>query len=183
MICRAPPIRAPCTMASPTPPQRLALLRQARWRRVRTCDEAADAEVGMAGKALRTAAAKPGEARHHVIAGAQRRDVGADRLHDAGTLVAEHDGAIERPAALAVDHVQVAVADAGGRRAYQDLAARRLVDLDGLDRERLVRLAKDRGLHLHAGLLTVAASTRSSRRRPAPSPAPGRGPSTTAARA
>src|SRR5256885_16523111 len=104
----------------------------------------------MAGEALREAAAKPGEARYHVIAGPQRRDVGADHLHDAGALVAEHDGPIERPAPLAVDDVQVAVADAGGRRAHQDLAARRLVDLDGLDRERLLPPGEECGPSLRA---------------------------------
>src|SRR5437667_355116 len=143
---------------------RLALLREARRRRVRTRDEAAGAEVRMAAEALRAAAAEPREARHHVITGSQRGHVGADGLDDAGALVAEHDGPVRRPAALAVHDVQVAVADARGGGADEDLAARRLVDLDRLDRQGLVRLAKDGGLHLHGALLIAAASSRASRR-------------------
>ena len=50
---------------------------------------------------------------------------------------------------IAVDHVQVAVADPGRRRADQHLAPPRLVDLHRLDRQRLVHLAKDGGLDLH----------------------------------
>src|SRR5438105_2576386 len=111
----------------------------------------------MAAEALRTAPAESRQARHHVIAGAQRRHVGADRLDDARALVAQHDGAIEGPAPLAIDDVEVAVADAGGRGAHEDLAAPGLVDLDRLHRERLVGLAKDRGLDLHGALPWVGA--------------------------
>jgi hypothetical protein len=52
----------------------------------------------------------------------------------------------------AVDHVQVAVAHPGRHGADQHLAARRLVDLDGLDGHGLVDPVKDRGADLHADL-------------------------------
>ena len=55
-------------------------------------------------------------------------------------------------AAQPVHHVQVAVADAGRDGAHEDLAPARLVDLDRLDRQRLVHLAKYRGLELHVAL-------------------------------
>src|SRR5438067_7862188 len=116
-------------------------------------------------EALRTRAAEAGEAGHHVVAGAQRRDVAADGLDDAGTLVSEDDRAIERPASHPVDDVQIAVAHAGGGGAHEHLAAPRLVDLDRLDRQRRVGLAKDGGVHVHDALLTAAGSSRSSRTR------------------
>ena len=72
-------------------------------------------------------------------------DVVADRLDDAGAFVAQHERPVEREAAEAVDHVQIAVADAGGDGAHQHLAAARLVDVDRLDGQRLVHLAEDGG--------------------------------------
>ena len=53
---------------------------------------------------------------------------------------------------MPVDDMQIAVADAGGRGAHQHLAAPRLVDLDRLDRQRLMHLAENRGLDLHVVL-------------------------------
>src|SRR5918994_3920738 len=91
-----------------------------------------------------------------MITGLDGGDVGADRLHDTGTLVAQHDGPIERPAPLAVDDVQIAVADARGRGAHEHLAPPGLVDLHRLDRERLVDLPEDRGLHAPGPLLMRA---------------------------
>src|SRR6185369_2048126 len=64
-------------------------------------------------------------------------------------LVAEHDAAVEGESAVSVDHVQVAVADAGGNGAYQDLAAERPVDVDRFDAYRHVRRAADGSFDLH----------------------------------
>ena len=107
----------------------------------------------MARQALRAAAAEPREAGDDVVADAHRRDVGADRLDDAGAFVAEHDRPVERKAADAVDDVQVAVADAGRHRAHQHLAAQGLVDVDRLDGQLLLHLAEYGGLDLHGGSL------------------------------
>ena len=131
--------------------QRLAVLRHARGGGIIARDDAAGAEIGMASEALRTGAAEAGQAGDDVIADAHGGDVLAHRLDDAGAFMAEQEGAVEREAAVAVDHVQIAVADAGGDRAHQDLAAPRLVDVHLLDRQRFVHLAEDRGCHLHGG--------------------------------
>ena len=103
----------------------------------------------MASEALRTIAAKPREAGDDVIARLDRRHLGADRLDDPRTLVAEHNRPVEREPALAVYHMQIAVAHPGRRGADQHFAAPRLVDVDRFDRQRLVHLAKDRGIDLH----------------------------------
>ena len=87
-----------------------------------------------------------------------RGDIVAHRLDDAGALVAQHERAIHREAAVAVDHVQVAVADAGGDGAHQHLAAPRLVDVDLLDGQRLVHLAEDGSGHFHGGRLMCGVS-------------------------
>ena len=143
MICRAPPMRAPWTIDSPTPPQPNTatvwpgLEPRAPQRRADAGEDAAahergaverqvgvdlhhrvlvqqhalgvaadagelperpapsataaaaptsarvttpaDAEVGVAAEALRAAPAEAGEARHHVVAGPQRRHVGRRR--------------------------------------------------------------------------------------------------------
>ena len=84
-----------------------------------------------------------------MVADAHAGDVGADRLDHPGALVTEHDRPVERPASDAVDDVQVAVADAGGDGAHQHLARHRPVEVDGLDGQRVVRLAEDRGFDLH----------------------------------
>ena len=71
---------------------------------------------------------------------------GADRLDDAGRLVAEDGGRRER--VEAVDEVQVAVADAAGDGAHEHLAPDGLVDVDVLDRERLVGAVEHGGFHV-----------------------------------
>jgi hypothetical protein len=100
-------------------------------------------------KALRATAAKTRKAGHHVIPRLDRGHIGANRLDDAGAFMAEHDRPVEREPPDTVDDMQIAVADAGGRRADQHLAPPRLVDLHRLDRQRLAHLAKDRSLDLH----------------------------------
>ena len=84
-----------------------------------------------------------------MVAHPHRGDVGTDRLDDAGALMPQHERAIEREAAVAIHHVQVAVADAGGDRAHQHLAAPGLVDVDRFDGQWLVHLAKYGGVDLH----------------------------------
>ena len=74
--------------------------------------------------------------------GPHRRHVGADRLDDAGALVAQDERPIEREPAETVHHVQVAVADAGGDRLHQDLPAPRLVEFYRFDRQWFVHFAK-----------------------------------------
>src|SRR5262245_52632285 len=106
----------------------------------------------MAAEALRAGAAEPGEARHHVITRLHGRDLGTDRLDHPGSLVAEHEGTVERVAAQAIDDVQVAVADAGGHGADQHLAAPRRVDVDSFDGEWRVYLAENGGLHGHGAI-------------------------------
>ena len=55
-------------------------------------------------------------------------NVGPDRLDDAGALVPEDHRT--RPLQRAVEVVVVAVAEAGGHRSHEDLAADRVVVLD-----------------------------------------------------
>src|ERR1051325_3064001 len=129
--------------------KRRALLREARRRAVRAGDDAAGAEVGMSRKTLRAAAAKPGETGDDMVARAHGRDIGADRLDHAGAFVAEHDRPVEREAADAVDDVEIAVADPGRDGAHQDLAADGLIDIDRLDRQRLLDFAEYGGFDLH----------------------------------
>src|SRR5712691_9102439 len=122
-------------------------------------DDTADAEVRVAGEALRAAPAEAGETGHHVIAGTQGGHLRAHRLDDAGALVAEDIWSIQREPPEPIHDVEVAVADAGRGGADEDLAAPRLVDVHRFDRQRLVHLPEDRGLHLHADLL-IASDTR-----------------------
>ncbi len=72
-------------------------------------------------------------------------DLRADRLDDAGRLVAEDRRRRER--VVAVDEVQVAVADAAGDGAHEHLAPDGLLDLDVLDRQGLVGTVEDGGFH------------------------------------
>jgi hypothetical protein len=78
-----------------------------------------------------------------------RRHLDADRLDDTRAFVPKDDRPIEWKPPDAVDNMQVAVADAGGRRADQHLAPPWLVDLHRLDRQRLPDPAKYRSLDLH----------------------------------
>ena len=85
----------------------------------------------MAGEAAIAVAAEDGEAGDDVVA---RLDVGnllADLFDDASGFVAEDCGRRERP--LALYEVEVAVADAAGSGAHDDLAGHGLVVLDLLD--------------------------------------------------
>ena len=107
----------------------------------------------MAAEALRTGAAEAGQAGDDVIADPHRGDVRAHCLDHARTFMAQQERAIEREASVAVDHVQIAVADAGGDGADQHFAAPGLVDVDLLNRQRLVHLAEDGGCHFHGGRL------------------------------
>ena len=127
----------------------VAVLRQPRPGRIRTRHDAAGAHVRMAAQALRAASAEAGETGDDVIAGPHGRHLGADRLHDAGAFVAQHERAIERVPADTVDDVEIAVAHAGRDGADEHLAAPRCVEVHVLDRQRLVHLAKDRGFHRH----------------------------------
>ena len=88
-----------------------------------------------------------------MVAGAHGRHVLANRLDDAGALVAEHDRPVGREAADTVDDMQIAVADAGRDGADQHLAPRWRVDIDRFDRQRRVRLAENGGFDLHRDLL------------------------------
>ena len=88
-----------------------------------------------------------------MIARLDRRHLGADRFDDPRTLMAENDRPVEREPTLPVDDVQIAVAHPGRRGADQHLAAPWLVDIDRFDRQRLVHLAKDRGVDVHLSAL------------------------------
>src|SRR5204863_4518783 len=74
---------------------RLAVLRQPRRRCVRPGDDAAGAQIGMTAEALLALAAKAGEAGDDMVADTHAGDARADRLDDAGALMAEHDRAVE----------------------------------------------------------------------------------------
>jgi hypothetical protein len=75
---------------------------------------------------------------------AEVRDAFAHIDHDAGALVAEHDGRREGDGAGS-DGI-VAVADAAGGKPDHDFAAARRFDLDFLDDDGLVDFAADDGL-------------------------------------
>ena len=78
------------------------------------------ADVRVARQTLLALAAEAREAGHDVVAGLDVGDPGAHRLHDPGTLVAQHEGS---PTAEhhALRDVQVAVAHAARHRPHQDL--------------------------------------------------------------
>src|SRR4030095_10722238 len=103
-------------------------------------------EMGLAGEQVLALAAEEREAADHVIAGPELAHLRAHRLHDARGLVAQDGGGgggIE-----AVHEVEVRVADAGSDGAHEHLAAHGLVDVDGLDGERLMRTVKDGVFHV-----------------------------------
>src|SRR3989449_1078232 len=147
--------------------ERLALLGEPRGPRLRTGDDTADAEVRVAGEALRAAPAEAGETGHHVIAGTQGGHLRAHRLDDAGALVAEDVWSIQRKPPEPIHDVEVAVADARRGGADEDLAAPRLVDVYRFDRQRLVDLPGDPGPYFHVDLLLASRN-----RGVAPAPAP-----------
>ena len=80
-----------------------------------------------------------------MIAGLHVRHLIANRLDDAGSLVPKDGGCGH--GVEPIDEVEVAVADAAGDGAHEDLARHRLIDLHFLDRERLVRRVEDCGFH------------------------------------
>ena len=84
-----------------------------------------------------------------MVARLDRRHLGPDRLDNAGALVPEHDRPVERKASDPIDDMQIAVAHAGRDGAHQHLARPRLVDLDLLDRQRRLHLAKNSGGGFH----------------------------------
>jgi hypothetical protein len=99
----------------------------------------------VAGETLLAGAAEDGEAADDVIARLNVGDLVADGLDDAGGLVAEDGGGGMRVGALY--EVEVAVADAAGGGADDDLVGDRLVELDVLDREGLLGAVEEGGFH------------------------------------
>src|SRR5206468_11230490 len=95
------------------------------------------------GQAVRTVSTEDRQTGDHVIAGLELGHVRADRLDDAGGLVAEDRG--RRKRVVPVDEVQVAVAHTARDRAHEYLTSDWLGDLDVLDRERLVGTVEDGG--------------------------------------
>ena len=89
-----------------------------------------------------------------MVAGLDGCDLGADRLDDAGALVAQYDRPVERKPPDAVDDMQVAVANSGRRGAHQHLAPPRPVDLDPFDRQRGMHLAKYGSGSFHGPVLS-----------------------------
>src|SRR3954454_21499767 len=83
-----------------------------------------------------------------MVAGLQRGDAGTDLADGARALMAED----RREPALGIEareDVGVGVTDAGGHQLDENLAGLRSFDVDGLDRERLLGLPRDRGARLH----------------------------------
>ena len=76
-------------------------------------------------------------------------DPRADLGHDAGRLVAEHER--QRLRQIAVDHVEVAVADPARRDADEHLPGLRRRQLDVEDLHGATRLPQHGGLHPHPG--------------------------------
>ena len=72
-------------------------------------------------------------------------DVAPDFLDHTCRLVAKHDR--HRRGVLALDEMQVAVAQTGDRGAHEHLARAGVVDLDILDGERLVGGVEDSSFH------------------------------------
>ena len=122
---------------------RRAVLRQPRRARLRARDDAAGAEIRMPAEALRAGAAEARQAGDDMVARAapsSRR--GRPPRRRTGALVAQHERPVERKPAEPVDDVQIAVADAGGDRSHQHLAAPWLVEFYRFDRQRFVHFAK-----------------------------------------
>ena len=89
------------------------------------------------------------EAEHHVVALGQALDAGADRLHDAGALVAEHEG--QRHLQPAGGHAEVGVADPRSAQGDPHLALAGIAQLHLLDGQGLAGLAQQGGGHFHLG--------------------------------
>ena len=96
------------------------------------------AQIGLAGTAHFAFTAFGGVEGNDVVAGPDAGYAGADRLHNAGALVAEHAG----KDALGVEAVQgvgVGVADAAGDDAHQHFALLRRHQIQFFDNQRLLR--------------------------------------------
>ena len=89
------------------------------------------AEVRMTREAVAARAAEAADARDHVIAGLHVGDLRADRLDDAGRLVAEHRR--HRARVLALHEVQVGVAQPRGGGLHQHLVRTDRADLHVVD--------------------------------------------------
>src|SRR5262249_34377746 len=98
------------------------------------------AQVDRAGDAVVAAAARLDPGEHHVVAWLEGRDVLADLLDDPGTLVPEHDRRGERQ--LHLLHGQVGVAHAARGELHHDLVGTRRLQLQRIDRERLVEVVE-----------------------------------------
>jgi len=99
----------------------------------------------MAGQALLARPAEHREARDHMIAGLHVRHQLADLLDDPGGLMSEHGrrGIWVQP----IDEVEVAVADTRRRRVHEHFARHRLIDVNLLDREWLMRPVENGSFH------------------------------------
>src|SRR4029077_4180866 len=95
--------------------------------------------------ALLAVSAENREASDHVIAGLQIRDLAADFLDDAGSLMPKHRG--RRPHVKSVDEVQVAVAYAARYCANDNFALLGFVDIDLFDCQRLIGSMENCGFH------------------------------------
>ena len=104
------------------------------------------AEVGTAAQAELASPAEDRKARDHTVARFHVAHLIAHLLDDAGGFVSEYGR--ERHRNRAVDHVQVAVADAAGLGAQEHFVGSRLADLDVFDLERLLGRAHDGCLHV-----------------------------------
>ena len=103
------------------------------------------AEVGTPANAHFALPAEHGKAADHVVARLHVADLVTDGFDDAGWLVAENRGRGQR--VEAVNEVQVAVADTRRHGLDEYLVALRLVDVDILDGQGLVRPVEDGGFH------------------------------------
>ena len=74
------------------------------------------AEGGLCPAAVEAVAAVGSPVEDHVVAGLYGADAGAERLDYAGAFVSENHG--ERPTQIALDHMPIAVADAGSSQAH-----------------------------------------------------------------
>ena len=94
------------------------------------------AHAGAAGGAVAATATTGDETADHVVAHRDLGDPRPDRLHDPRALVSGHHGVARLQ--VAVDEVQVGVAEAGGDEPHVDLARAGLVDLQLADLELLL---------------------------------------------
>ena len=120
------------------------------------------AQVAAAGEAVAAVPARRHEAGRHVVADLHGPHPGPDGLDHAGALVAaddreeaveaHHREHLRRRDHVAGDEVLVAVAQAGGLPAHEDLTLLRIVDVDLLDLPVLLGSPQDGGVGLRAHL-------------------------------